>query len=134
MCVPFTMFANLCWNPALSVPAGVNSEGMPVGLQIMGRRHLDEVPLRLGRIFEQTRPWPRHAPADASPTPVLTRVSHSIPSRGILRRLDDRDRTATATRWGIAVGDAPRGFWAAAQEDPSRLAVVDAGRTVVDGR
>ena len=36
MCVPFTMFANLCWNPALSVPAGVNSEGLPIGLQIMG--------------------------------------------------------------------------------------------------
>jgi len=62
MSVPFTMLANLCWNPAISVPAGVNSEGMPVGLQIMGRRHLDEVPLRLRRIFEQTRPWRRHAP------------------------------------------------------------------------
>jgi aspartyl-tRNA(Asn)/glutamyl-tRNA(Gln) amidotransferase subunit A len=58
---PFTMLANLCWNPAISVPAGLTAGGLPVGLQIMARRHHDEVPLRLGRIWEQTQPWPRHA-------------------------------------------------------------------------
>jgi aspartyl-tRNA(Asn)/glutamyl-tRNA(Gln) amidotransferase subunit A len=59
---PYTMLANLCWNPAVSVPAGTTSEGLPVGLQVMARRHADEVPLRLARIWEQTRPWRRHAP------------------------------------------------------------------------
>jgi len=59
--VPFTMLANLCWNPAISVPAGVTHDGLPVGLQIMVRRHADDVALRLARIFEQTRPWPRLA-------------------------------------------------------------------------
>ncbi len=63
MCVPFSMLANLCWQPAISVPAGVTSAGLPVGLQIMARNHLDELPLRLARIFEQARPWPRFAPA-----------------------------------------------------------------------
>jgi len=63
MAVPFTMLANLCWNPAISLPAGLNSEGLPIGLQVIGRRHRDEVPLRLARIFEQARPWPRFAPA-----------------------------------------------------------------------
>jgi aspartyl-tRNA(Asn)/glutamyl-tRNA(Gln) amidotransferase subunit A len=62
MAVPFTMLANLCWNPATSVPAGLTTDGLPVGLQIMVRRHADEVALRLARIFEQTRPWPRTAP------------------------------------------------------------------------
>jgi aspartyl-tRNA(Asn)/glutamyl-tRNA(Gln) amidotransferase subunit A len=62
MAVPFTMLANLCWNPAISVPAGVTSDGLPVGLQVIARRHEDEVPLRLARIFEQLRPWPRFAP------------------------------------------------------------------------
>jgi Asp-tRNA(Asn)/Glu-tRNA(Gln) amidotransferase A subunit family amidase len=61
MSTPFTMLANLCWNPATSVPAGLTSDGLPVGLQIMGRRHRDEVPLRLARIFEQAQPWPRFA-------------------------------------------------------------------------
>lgn len=61
MNVPFTMLANLAWNPACSVPAGLSSEGMPVGLQIMGRRHDDHTVLRLARLFEQAQPWPRHA-------------------------------------------------------------------------
>ena len=58
---PFTMLANLCWNPAVSVPAGSTAEGLPVGLQVVARRHCDEVPLRLARIWEQAQPWPRHA-------------------------------------------------------------------------
>jgi len=61
MSTPFTMLANLCWNPAVSVPAGFSSDGLPIGLQIIGRRHTDEVPLRLARIFEQLQPWPRFA-------------------------------------------------------------------------
>jgi aspartyl-tRNA(Asn)/glutamyl-tRNA(Gln) amidotransferase subunit A len=60
---PFTMLANLCWNPAVSVPAGRTAAGLPVGLQVMARRHHDEIPLRLARIWEQARPWPRRASA-----------------------------------------------------------------------
>lgn len=66
MAVPFTMLANLCWNPAVSVPAGLTKDGLPVGLQIMTRRHADDVALRLARIFEQARPWPRTAPGYSS--------------------------------------------------------------------
>lgn len=60
---PFTMLANLTGNPAVSVPAGFSADGLPVGLQIIGRRFADDVVLRLARILEQARPWPRHAPA-----------------------------------------------------------------------
>jgi aspartyl-tRNA(Asn)/glutamyl-tRNA(Gln) amidotransferase subunit A len=63
---PFCMPANLCWNPAISVPAGLTHDGLPVGLQINARRHEDEVALRLGYLFEQTRPWPRYAPGWAA--------------------------------------------------------------------
>jgi aspartyl-tRNA(Asn)/glutamyl-tRNA(Gln) amidotransferase subunit A len=63
MSVPFTMLANLCWNPACSVPAGLSADGLPIGLQVMGRRHADDVVLRLARIFEQAQPWPRLAPS-----------------------------------------------------------------------
>jgi aspartyl-tRNA(Asn)/glutamyl-tRNA(Gln) amidotransferase subunit A len=63
MATPFTMLANLCWNPSISVPAGLTKDGLPVGLQITVPRHRDDVALRLARIFEQSNPWPRHAPA-----------------------------------------------------------------------
>jgi Asp-tRNA(Asn)/Glu-tRNA(Gln) amidotransferase A subunit family amidase len=63
MSTPFTMPANLCWNPAVSIPCGQTSAGLPVGLQVTARRHHDEVPLRLARIFEQAQPWPRFAPS-----------------------------------------------------------------------
>jgi aspartyl-tRNA(Asn)/glutamyl-tRNA(Gln) amidotransferase subunit A len=62
MTVPFTMLANLCWNPAISIPAGLTRSGLPVGLQVTARRHADEVCLRLARILEEARPWPRRAP------------------------------------------------------------------------
>jgi aspartyl-tRNA(Asn)/glutamyl-tRNA(Gln) amidotransferase subunit A len=58
MAVPFTMVANLCWNPAASVPAGLTAVGLPVGLQIQARRHADELVLRLARLLELARPWP----------------------------------------------------------------------------
>lgn len=54
---PFTILANMTWQPALSVPAGLTSEGLPVGLQIVTRRCRDDVALRLGRILEDVRPW-----------------------------------------------------------------------------
>ena len=65
MATPFTMLANLCWNPSISVPAGLTDDGLPVGLQITVPRHQDELALRLARIWEQTQPWPRHAPSSS---------------------------------------------------------------------
>lgn len=62
MATPFTMLANLCWNPACSVPAGLSQDGLPIGLQIIGKRHADAIVMRLARVFEQARPWPRLAP------------------------------------------------------------------------
>jgi len=62
MATPFTMLANLCWNPSISVPAGLTNDGLPVGLQVTVPRHRDDLALRLARIWEQTQPWPRHAP------------------------------------------------------------------------
>jgi aspartyl-tRNA(Asn)/glutamyl-tRNA(Gln) amidotransferase subunit A len=54
---PFGFLANVAWNPSISIPAGLTRAGLPVGLQIIGRRHRDDVLLRLARIFEQVQPW-----------------------------------------------------------------------------
>jgi aspartyl-tRNA(Asn)/glutamyl-tRNA(Gln) amidotransferase subunit A len=47
---------NLCGLPALAVPCGLGEGGLPVGLQIIGRPHDDELVLRLGAAFERLAP------------------------------------------------------------------------------
>ncbi|MDW8060106.1 MAG: amidase [Thermomicrobium sp.] len=54
---PFTYPFNLTGQPAISVPCGFTSEGLPVGLQIVGRRLDDLGVLRLAAAFERLRPW-----------------------------------------------------------------------------
>lgn len=48
---------NFTGHPAISVPAGLTPEGLPVGLQIIGRRHADESVLALAGMFERIQPW-----------------------------------------------------------------------------
>lgn len=46
-------FISMAALPAISVPAGFTSEGLPVGLQIVGRHHADLSVLQLAHAFEQ---------------------------------------------------------------------------------
>jgi amidase len=49
--------------PALALPAGFTPEGLPVGLQIVGRPRDELGVLTLARAFEQaTETWRRHPP------------------------------------------------------------------------
>jgi Asp-tRNA(Asn)/Glu-tRNA(Gln) amidotransferase A subunit family amidase len=43
--------------PALSVPCGWSREGLPIGLQIVGRRWRDDTALTIGKALETARPW-----------------------------------------------------------------------------
>jgi len=36
--LPWTVLANLCGLPACAVPAGVDGDGLPVGVQVVGTR------------------------------------------------------------------------------------------------
>ena len=49
----FTMPFNLSWHPAATVRAGLSSAGLPVGLQIVGPRHRDDLVLQVARAFER---------------------------------------------------------------------------------
>lgn len=55
--VSFTFPFNFLGQPAASVPCGVNSEGLPVGLQIVGRRFDEAMVLRAAAAFEKAHPW-----------------------------------------------------------------------------
>ncbi len=60
--LPFTYPFNLTGHPAASVPCGFTAEGLPVGLQIVGRWHADATVLRAAAGFEQIQPWAQHRP------------------------------------------------------------------------
>jgi amidase/aspartyl-tRNA(Asn)/glutamyl-tRNA(Gln) amidotransferase subunit A len=48
---------NYTGHPAASIPAGLDAEGLPVGLQIIGPRFADELVLAASGAFERLRPW-----------------------------------------------------------------------------
>ena len=53
----FTYPINLTGQPAASVPAGFTRDGLPIGLQIIGRHLADPLVLRASAAFEKARPW-----------------------------------------------------------------------------
>ena len=61
--IAYTLPYNMSEQPAASIDCGHTAGGLPIGLQIIGRRHDDLGVLRLARAWEQLRPvaraWPR---------------------------------------------------------------------------
>jgi aspartyl-tRNA(Asn)/glutamyl-tRNA(Gln) amidotransferase subunit A len=49
----FTVPVNLAGLPGLSIPAGLSSEGLPLGLQVIGRAFDEETVLRVGGVLER---------------------------------------------------------------------------------
>jgi len=48
---------NFTGHPAASIPAGLSASGLPVGMQIVGRRYADVDVLTASAVFERMRPW-----------------------------------------------------------------------------
>ncbi len=56
---PFSYPFNLTQQPACSIPCGLTSAGLPIGLQIVGPMFGDALVLRAARAFESVMPIPR---------------------------------------------------------------------------
>jgi aspartyl-tRNA(Asn)/glutamyl-tRNA(Gln) amidotransferase subunit A len=58
----FTLSANLAGIPGISVPCGFSKEGLPVGLQIMGRHFSEEMLFKAAYNFEQATEFHKRKP------------------------------------------------------------------------
>ncbi len=54
---PYTHPFNLSGHPAASIPCGWSSEGLPIGMQIVGKRLDDLTVLQVSKAFEEISPW-----------------------------------------------------------------------------
>ena len=59
---PFTFPINMSGHTASSVPCGFTSEGLPVGLHIIGHRGAEAMVLQASAAFEEARPWADRRP------------------------------------------------------------------------
>ena len=60
--LPFTHPINTIGNAAASIPCGFDSDGMPVGLHIVGRYGDEQTVIAASAAFERARPWLQHRP------------------------------------------------------------------------
>jgi aspartyl-tRNA(Asn)/glutamyl-tRNA(Gln) amidotransferase subunit A len=56
---PFSYPFNLSQQPACTIPCGLTTEGLPIGLQLVGPMFGDALVLRAARAYEMVRPIAR---------------------------------------------------------------------------
>jgi amidase len=77
--------------PAISVPCGFTRSGLPVGLQIVGRRRQEAAVLRAAAAFEAAAPWAGRLP------PVITSLAS-----GVARSPGRPETPISSTRRGLS--------------------------------
>lgn len=70
----FPMWGNFGGCPSISLPAGTDANGMPVGMLVTGPRLADALVLGVAKTFERACPWPLEAPFRA---PVVVTSSEA---------------------------------------------------------
>jgi len=65
--IAFTLPFNMSEQPAASIDCGQTSAGLPIGLQIIGRRHDDLTVMQVASAWESMRPTPRPWPEPPAP-------------------------------------------------------------------
>ena len=60
---PFTAVFNVTGQPAISIPAGIGSDGLPLSVQLVGRPGAEDLLYSLAGQIEQAAPWADRKPA-----------------------------------------------------------------------
>ena len=60
--VPYTALFNITGQPAISVPMGIASDGLPTAVQVVGRPLSEDVLLQVASQMEVARPWAEATP------------------------------------------------------------------------
>jgi len=58
----YTISVNLAGLPALSLPCGFDDDGMPIGMQIIGKPFDEAIILRVAHAYEQSTEWHKKKP------------------------------------------------------------------------
>jgi aspartyl-tRNA(Asn)/glutamyl-tRNA(Gln) amidotransferase subunit A len=59
----YTIPASMTGLPAVSVPCGFSANGLPIGLQLIGRTLDESTLLRAAHAYEQATPWRERHPS-----------------------------------------------------------------------
>lgn len=73
---PYAALANLTGAPACAVPMGLDAHGLPIAVQLMGRRDDEATLLGLASELEQRRPFPTLDAPQLGPQPISAPLAH----------------------------------------------------------
>jgi aspartyl-tRNA(Asn)/glutamyl-tRNA(Gln) amidotransferase subunit A len=59
----FTISVNLAGIPAIALPCGFSKQGLPIGMQILGKPFDEAMILRVAYAYEQATDWHKREPS-----------------------------------------------------------------------
>ena len=62
-----TIPASLAGLPAIAMPAGFGANGLPMGIQLIGRKGSDVRLMKIADLYHRQTRWPQERPPDLSP-------------------------------------------------------------------
>ena len=83
---PYTSLFNITGQPAISLPVGFGADGLPTGVQIVGKPLNEELLLQLAAQLEAAHPW-----AHLRPPAIRRGVTPSASAPSVPRRAEHLD-------------------------------------------